>query len=272
MLAGQVTKAATEKDEKFPSVTVDLFEVIGRQAREMSGILEITWSPYVYADQFDAYASYSAENIGWLNESAALYVDDNPALNLTLDDFDLSDTDYSLMSIMTGGPPVSADPWAARWQSSPPPNSSYVINIDLNDYGANRSNAAIEKFRMSVMTAVVDPRPGYEASFRPLCAVAHPVFENFFDEDSEVVGKVFSLFLWELNMVNLLPEGVSGIVAVLKNSCNQSYTYALDGTLVSNRLTRNPIEITTLIVVFIVLLVFTGHIFGHGRHARSTIR
>jgi hypothetical protein len=232
MLAGQVTKAATEKDEKFPYVTVDLFEVIGRQAREMSGILEITWSPYVYADQFDAWANYSAENIGWLNESAALYVDANPALNLTLDDFDLSDTDYGLTTIM-GGPPVSADPWAARWQSSPPPNSSYVINIDLNDYGANRSNEAIDRFRMSVMTPVINPRPGYEASFRPLCAVAHPVFENFFDEDSKIVGKVFSLFLWELNMVNLLPEGVSGIVAVLKNSCNQSYTYALDGTLVS---------------------------------------
>jgi hypothetical protein len=232
MLAGQVTKAATEKNEKFPYVTVDLFEVIGSQAREMSGIREITWSPYVHSEQFDTWANYSAENIGWLNESAALYVDANPALNLTLDDFDLSDTDYGIFSAITRGPPVSAAPWAPRWQSSPPPNSSFAINLDLNDYGANRSNEAIDTFRMSVMTRVLGPRPDQQASFRPLCAVANPVFENFFDKDSKIVGKVFSVFLWDANMVDLLPEGVSGIVAVLKNSCNQSYTYALDGTLV----------------------------------------
>jgi hypothetical protein len=230
MVAGQVMKAATENGEKYPFVTVDLFEVIGRQAREMSGIFDITWCPIVESEEYDAFANYSNEHIGWYNESIALYLDE-PGHNLTLDDFDLSDTDYAIVSPIPEIP-TSPGPWAARWQSSPPSPTSYFINVDAYVFGANASNEASETFRRAVMSEVLAPLPGRENA-PPYGAVAHPVYDSLFNpETAKIVGKVYSLFFWDVNLVNLLPEGVSGITAVLKNSCNQSFTYSLEGASV----------------------------------------
>lgn len=224
-------KTATEKGEKFPFVTVDLFEVIGRQAREMSGIFDITWCPIVESQHYEAFTNYSDANIGWYNDSIALYLEE-PGHNFTIADFDLSDPDYSIVSPIPEIP-TSPGPWGPRWQGSPPSLTSYFINVDAYVFGSNTSNEASEKFRIPVMSAVLDPIAGQEDA-PPYGAVAHPVYDSLLDhKTAKIVGKVYSLFFWDANLVNLLPEGVSGIVAVLKNSCNQSFTYALEGRTVS---------------------------------------
>jgi hypothetical protein len=227
MVAGQIMKTATESNQQYPFVTVDWFEVVGRQAREMSGIFDITWCPIVHLEEYDAFANYSNEHIGWYNDSIALYLDE-PGHNFTIDNFNLSDIDYSIVNPFPGMP-VGPGPFSPRWQGSPPSLDSYFINVDSYAFGANATNEAIEKFRRALMSEVLAPPPDL-ANSPPYGALAHPVYDNLFDpKTAKIVGKVFSLFFWDANLVNLLPEGISGITAVLKNSCNQSFTYTVEG-------------------------------------------
>jgi hypothetical protein len=48
-----------------------------------------------------------------------------------------------------------------------------------------------------------------------------------------VVAYIFSVVSWERYLVNLLPEGVNGMVVVLRNSCNQAFSYEINGPDVS---------------------------------------
>ena len=229
MVAGQVTKAATEKNEKFPFVTVDLFEVIGSQARQMSGVTSMIWSPMVDVEEYAAWTNYSTEQIGWLNESLALYLAED-GNNLTLDSYDLSDAEYAITSPIPELP-TSPGPWAPIWQMSPPPTASFFINVDMYAYGAKILDDAVEKFRTGLISEVL-ATPGQE-NVPPSCVVVHPVYESLFDQDTaEIVGHVYTQFPWDAYLVNLLPQGVTGINAVLRNSCGQHFTYALEGTSV----------------------------------------
>ena len=44
-----------------------------------------------------------------------------------------------------------------------------------------------------------------------------------------VIGYLFSIISWDNYLVNLLPVGVEGIIVVLRNSCDQAYTYEING-------------------------------------------
>ena len=51
-----------------------------------------------------------------------------------------------------------------------------------------------------------------------------PIHEVAGDYHSPVVAVIGGGIAWDHSMRNLLPEGVRGIIAVVKNSCGQSYT------------------------------------------------
>jgi hypothetical protein len=64
---------------------------------------------------------------------------------------------------------------------------------------------------------------------QPHSIFVQPVFEDVHDDNSEMVGLLSSVIAWDVFFANLLPHDVSGITAVLTNTCGQVYTYELDG-------------------------------------------
>ena len=54
-----------------------------------------------------------------------------------------------------------------------------------------------------------------------------PVHRSVGDPESDIVAVLVSLFAWDISMRDLLPSNVSGIIAVLENTCNQTYTYRI---------------------------------------------
>jgi hypothetical protein len=56
------------------------------------------------------------------------------------------------------------------------------------------------------------------------------VHQDSTDYESELVGVALMVIAWDQALLNLLPEGVRGIFAVLKNNCNQTHTYEIDGS------------------------------------------
>lgn len=58
----------------------------------------------------------------------------------------------------------------------------------------------------------------------------HPVHERVRDYDSPIVAFIAGGVAWDRSLVrNVLPENVHGITTVIKNNCNQSYTYEING-------------------------------------------
>lgn len=59
-----------------------------------------------------------------------------------------------------------------------------------------------------------------------------PVFDELGNPKAELKGLLQSVVDWDRYLINLLPEGVNGVVCVLKNTCGQSFTYILNGNKV----------------------------------------
>ena len=74
---------------------------------------------------------------------------------------------------------------------------------------------------------------------RPHCGFMQPVYKDMFNTSSEIVATMQAGVPWDRYLVNLLPPNVTGIHVVLSNTCNQSFTYTLDGNKVSNMTTRH---------------------------------
>jgi hypothetical protein len=56
------------------------------------------------------------------------------------------------------------------------------------------------------------------------------VHEDSSDYNSNIVGMVGAAFAWDESLLNLLPDGVSGLhVHISNGDCNQSYTYTIRG-------------------------------------------
>ena len=69
-LAEEVTAHAQMTNQSFPFVTVPLFEVNGRHAREQSGLESLAFCPCIDNDQDLAdWGLYSVRNKGWLELS-----------------------------------------------------------------------------------------------------------------------------------------------------------------------------------------------------------
>lgn len=58
--------------------------------------------------------------------------------------------------------------------------------------------------------------------------VSLPVFDSF-ENDKVVKGLLFVYVYWRTYFDDLLPPGADGIYVVLENTCNQQYTYQVDG-------------------------------------------
>ena len=69
----------------------------------------------------------------------------------------------------------------------------------------------------------------FKRQMHPHSIISQPVYKALLFNDNSVVGYLYSIITWHRYLENLLPEGVQGIRAVLRNSCNQSVTYELEG-------------------------------------------
>jgi hypothetical protein len=83
-------------------------------------------------------------------------------------------------------------------------------------------------------TSLVDYRSnGTTSTFQhPHCVYSYPVRERPRDKTSKVVAVLLGLLPFDRYLVNLLPKGVKGIDAVLRNR-DQVFTYRLHGNSVS---------------------------------------
>jgi len=248
---------ATSSGSTWPYVTMPNFEVDVHQRRRASSMEAMFFCPLVRPDQLEDWGAYSMrEAAGWLAEGYG--ADGNPE---TVAPNPRMISPFSYNNDNTARPPTfSKDDgsfWglnmsAPVWQTSPPPVRESLVNYNFFTPWFVGGYFAMLSTRSSV-TQIVGPNPWINnliseelhdefhakylseqqepgfASSHPHTSLLEPIFRERNNPASEIVGFVCSLLPWDRYIQNLLPTSITGITVVLRNTCGQSFTYAVDG-------------------------------------------
>jgi class 3 adenylate cyclase len=259
-LSTAYTNHALTTGSNFPNVTLPNYQLHASIARVMSEAIVFNFQPIVTDITRQGWEAYVMENkIQYIDASITelalvQYQDNyfNQSDRRTLQKLqDLSD---SIIGYVPNGTivasPKNSGPYLPVWQSSPAtpfpimnfnilthPASLLYINTMFNGeavmLGAENLNGqdggtgdyvryilSISQFRDSVETYLGEPTSPF----------SYPVFDSFDLANRTVVGLITSIFYWKLYLEDILPENRKGIVCVLSNSFNQTFTYRIDGS------------------------------------------
>lgn len=259
-MAKTVTAAGITTGKRFPFVRVPLFSLPASTARELSGVEMIMWIPLVSEEQRGKWSDFVQAEKGWYDESKQLSRSDLATEVLTQESYEANSTirdfiwrgNRSLDGTIEEAPPGQL--FAPIWQCSPPPYSPKFLNYDMMQ----------ESFILNMLLSLVQGRDGLMTPTRkefadlpdsfaisneeqdyfheiysvkveggsadhPHAMHVQPVFDEINEFDGKMVGFLSSIVSWDRFLANLLPDGVKGITAVLRNTCNESFTYELEG-------------------------------------------
>jgi len=156
-------------------------------------------------------------------------------------------------------------PWEPLWISSPPYVGSFIVNYDIGQttFKAEARLRDVANFfthgvfgPVSDLSGIIvsflgedqhakyhndlvrkaDEESNFTYSSRPHSFYAQPVYTDTNDRSPEnKAGVINNVVAWDKYFVDVLPPGAFPILAVLSNSCNQSFTYEISGEAVSER-------------------------------------
>lgn len=135
------------------------------------------------------------------------------------------------------------------WQWSPPPYTYGQINwnvASVPSYDASTRAAIalknqtviskIQPYTNAIGNSISEEDHNAMHSALPNSSVEHPhsvfihpILRDPNDPESPVVGVVGGGVAWDAALQDLLPNGVLGIMVVIRNNCNQTFTYEMDG-------------------------------------------
>jgi hypothetical protein len=259
-MSSSITAEAKASGTEFPFVTVPTFETLGEAARRLSGIEVLAFTPIVTLAQVPFWLSYAFGEQGWIETSREVAISSGEG---TVQATDYLPGNITPIIYDVGpegvGPSQGQGPFLPFWQTSPPPFSPGLINYNVLDRPwMNPLFDSVKIIREAILSGVEDFSGLSETAFKPEdheayhsslvdwvkdgssstydhphSLIMQPVFKTLNDDSSEIVGFVNGVVPWDRYLIDLLPEGVKGITCVLKNSCEQSFTYALNANEVS---------------------------------------
>lgn len=245
------TADITNSGTQFPFVNLPRFEISGHEARVRSGAEAIAWNPFVEESETEAWNAYIVKAQGWYNESlTTARILDSTAVPEISQTTSMHEFIWHIAPGVGATPAQYSGPYAPMWHCSPPPPAISFVNFDtLSEASVKALIPALMEAKDGVMstTDVADSGLGHlmqsgselpqytktQIVDRPYSFHVQPVFENLYDRESRMVGFLSSLVYWDVFMTNVLPEEVHNIIAILRNSCRQSFTFRVDGQTVS---------------------------------------
>lgn len=244
---------------------LELAQVVGMAIHPIVHEEQVTkWSDYVAAEQ-----GWLARELAWQQTMDAVKDKDGEAVTLAeagswLDNSstdDLGSFPTDIYSVSSGGTLKIAEgpgPFAPKWQLIPalplPPmfnfdalsdpelrqlwkfsieNETTVISgaLDFSD----DSNFIVEG-RKAIIDLMLNRWKGGGNDFEggPFAAILVPIPNRLAENSTRRVGAILMGFVyWHVYFVGILPEGAVGVVVVLKNTCDQAFTFQIDGNVVT---------------------------------------
>ena len=258
--AENIAAYAISSNSPWPFVTPPMFEITAEQVRVQSRVEGIAFAPIVEWRKRSEWESYSVKEQGWIQDSRKNNLGKNGVLPVQDPPFDLPISERIMglcpnASLSICPLEESEKEVVPAWMISPPPFLSTLINIDIQ-------NTALGEYNIDVLKSIRDTRDislhvdldtdflngqltsqdshlSYHEQFvetdgkdpytRPHAVMFTPIFEMPGDLDSDIVAATISIVAFDAYVSELLPDDVTGIVLVIKNSCDNAYTYELSG-------------------------------------------
>jgi class 3 adenylate cyclase len=100
------------------------------------------------------------------------------------------------------------------------------------DHATNLGSHALGDFDTSKLFSLILSKSQYRHQAQgylgdPLSSFAYPVFDSFDLETRKVVGVLGTMLYWRIYL-DVLPKDTRGVICVLENSNNQTFTYQID--------------------------------------------
>jgi class 3 adenylate cyclase len=265
-LSVAITSHAEASGEIFPNVTLPHFGVRFSNSRALSGSFRVTYSPYVTDETRKGWEAYAQTHASHVDDAftleAFLRERQNARFNFTpnrsgladIESYDIfSESIYSYIDdkLQPISVPQGSGAYLPNWQFSPVPPVKILINSDgLSDPTVAEAYRAVIATGQAVIntadSVIIDTDKEQIGIFSyilqlsqyrsnideyegdPTSEFVYPVFDSFHVDQREVVGVLTSSLYWRLFFKDILPETTKGIVCVVENTRNQTFTYRID--------------------------------------------
>lgn len=253
------TSYAKSSGSTFPNVTLPDYQFHTSNTRIMSEACVFNYQPIVTDETRKGWEAYVIENRNQFVEAVGTEM----AMIQYQDSYFNKSEDRSLQELVgfmdtmvnyndsTSIIPTPEDsgPYLPLWQQSPAIPFASFLNFNIlshPDSSLNRETMygdkavifaaanffgesgvysqyllSLTQFRQTVDDYLMDPTSPF----------SYPVFDSFDPSNRTVVGWISSTFYWKLYLENILPENNKGIICVLSNKFNQTFTYRIDGSV-----------------------------------------
>jgi hypothetical protein len=235
----QMTHYVMGTGAKWPNVLFPEFVLMAELARKQTGADFFSCGPLVKDEDRQEYEDYVFQNQEWiqtaLNRNRSLY--QNTSMPPSM--FRFSET--------TGEPirESKKELYSPVTQISPLESYGYLMNYNAFDFhfyrrvfdGMVDANRAVlsEVNNMEAWSAEFNYTDEYVVSHPeawPRSFMASPLYTRL-GEGAELAGTITALLPWHSFFQNVIPEGINGIVIVVRNTCDQEFSYRIDGPEVS---------------------------------------
>ncbi|KAG7374631.1 adenylate cyclase [Nitzschia inconspicua] len=231
-----ITSHALDNGMTWPNVTLPHFDV--RASPTFSKFEMVGFAPFVSLENKQGWEAYSKENQGWIKqdyfyrnyEEAPQTINEHihpirdTGEDLWFDRRHLVEYNYS--------DPATFQYEIPLWQVSPPPNDTFIVNMDLASHPVvahllwdsrvkkvkEYSRAIDLEFLLENATAAKDGHP------RGI--VIEPIFDDF-HEDAEVVGFMLATLNWDNIFDNVVFDSVAPVVVEIHADCSSGFSYHL---------------------------------------------
>ena len=248
---------AEATNSSWPFVTIPNFAVRIAKIRTLAKAVYVGQLQYVSEDQRRAWQNYSMQHSSWVEQSIAIQKEDKTYRGKIIEDYNKSEIIYGNY----GDVPYGQGSYLPIWQSAPVVPIYPPFNWDgYQNAGIVSALPELFEKRRVVLSAVTnlldstDPvlaanvaaqndwlaeflAPG-DSVTEPSSDIYYPIFNtaaDYVDIKSDPNAKpvaIFSLtFFWRDLLTGVLPSGANGVIAVFENSCNQTFTYEINGQL-----------------------------------------
>ena len=218
----------------------------------MGGIMAVVYAPLITGEEQPQWEDYATKNQDWIAESARLketHRSHRDALHGTIQDHEhdrrhlqqeeippISDFIYRWESgkkVKEVGTPRQV--LAPLWQGSPADSSAVNVNLFSDDRIFTLYNTVrdVKQTVLSVNTEIgemfdwlFDPEEKPQKVL-PHAFIAQPVFSDF-AEEPDMVGILLGITVYTNLFDRLLPQGASGVICVVKDSCGNVMSFELN--------------------------------------------
>jgi hypothetical protein len=227
------TTISIERNYTWPFAVFDHFEATALQVIEDTGATMIAITPLVLDKDRQQYEDYVVANQGWIPSGTNVSAQ-YPYIHCTAGNSTSGPGDRDLYGDIEC---EQAESYAPMSQMSPIDNSGYQLQLDsFSFYTYTRAYDGVMEVGEAVLSEILNLSDG--ASLEELQAnegrwpksfMAAPIFETHDDGTDDIVALLTADLPWHSYFSNLVPEGIDGIYLVVRNTCEQEFTYRIDG-------------------------------------------